>query len=93
MTAVSRKVDAMSTKSSRGANAFFKKQDEQAARSEYDERLRAEQEKCRRLRALRLAKEASDRKAAAEAAATKAAAKKPAAKRRKTVAAMDAVNA
>ena len=84
----------MNRKYSRAANAFFKKQEEQVARSEYDERRKAEQEKSARLRVLRLAKEASDHKTAAQAAATKAAAKKekPVAKRRKMVAAMDAVN-
>jgi hypothetical protein len=93
----------MNTKYSRVAEALFRKQDEQAAMSEYDQRRNAEQEKSARLRALRLAKEAADCEAAAQAAATKSAAKKPAAKkpaakkpaakRRKTVAAMDAVSA
>ncbi len=83
----------MSTSSSKAAEALFKKQDKQAAMSEYDQRRNAEQKKSARLRALRLAKEAADREAAAQAAATKAAAKKPGAKRRKTVAATDAVSA
>ena len=82
----------MSTKNSRAAEALFRKQDKQAAVSEYDERRQAEQEKFARLRALRLAKEASDREAAAQAAAAKAAANKPVAKRRKTVAAKYAVS-
>ena len=83
----------MSTKSSKAAEALFKKQDEQAAMSEYEQRRNAEREKSARLRALRLAKEAADREAAAQAAATKATAKKPVAKRRKKVAEMDAVSA
>ena len=83
----------MSTKSSKAAEALFKKQDEQAAMSEYEQRRNAERKKSARLRALRLAKEAADREAAAQAAATKATAKKPVAKRRKKVAEMDAVSA
>ncbi len=83
----------MNTRFSKAAEALFRKQDKQAALSEYDQQRIAEQEKSARLRALRLAKEAADRKAAAQAAPTKAAAKKPVAKRRKTVAAMDAVSA
>ena len=82
----------MSTKNLRAAEALFRKQDKQAAVSEYDKRRQAEQEKFARLRALRLAKEASDREAAAQAAAAKAAAEKPVAKRRKTVAAKYAVS-
>ena len=77
----------MSTKSSKAAEALFKKQDKQAAMSEYDRRRKAEQEKSARLRALRLAKEAADREAAAQAA------KKPVAKRRNTIAAKDVVSA
>jgi hypothetical protein len=77
----------MNTKSSKAAEALFRKKDEQAAISEYDQQRNAEQEKSARLRALRLAKESADRDAAAQAAAAKAAAKKPVAKCRKTVAA------
>ncbi len=79
----------MSTKSSKAAEAFFKKQDKQAAMTEYELRRKAEDEKSARLRVLRLAKEAADREAAAQAEAEKAAkpVKKPAAKRRKKVAA------
>lgn len=75
----------MSTKSSRMADAVFKKQDKQAAMSDYHRRHKAEQEKGARLRALRLAKQAADREAEAQAAAeaAEAAAKKPAPKRRK----------
>ncbi len=83
----------MSTKSSKAAEALFKKQDEQAAMSEYEQRRNAERKKSARLRALRLAKEAADRDAAAQAAAAKAATKKPVAKGRKTVAAKYAVSA
>ena len=83
----------MSTRSSKAAEALFRKQDEQAAMSEYDQQRSAEREKSTRLRALRLAKEAADREAAAQAADTKAAAKRPVAKRRKTVSAMVAVSA
>lgn len=83
----------MSKRFSKAAEALFRKQDKQAAMSEYEQRLNAEQEKSARLRALRLAKEAADCQAAAQAAATKLAAKKPAAKRRETVAAMDAASA
>ncbi len=83
----------MNTRFSKAAEALFRKQDKQAALFEYDQQRIAEQEKSARLRALRLAKEAADRKAAAQAPATKAAAKKPVDKRRKTVAAMDAVSA
>ena len=94
----------MSTKSARAAEALFRKQDQQAALSEYDQRRNAEQAKSAKLRALRLAKEAADKEAAAQAAATigaavkaaakktaakKATAKKPAAKGRKTPAATD----
>ncbi len=82
----------VSTRYSKAAEAFFKKQDKQAAMSEYDLQRKAEQEKSARLRALRLAKEAADREAAAQAAAWKAAAKKQVAKRLKTVAAKDAVS-
>ncbi len=77
-----------STRSSKAAEAFFKKQDKQAAMSEYDRQRKAEQEKSARLRALRLAKEAADHDAAAQAAA-----KKPVTKGRKTVAAKHAVSA
>ncbi|MHA1566293.1 MAG: hypothetical protein ACTSX7_13355 [Alphaproteobacteria bacterium] len=75
----------MSTKSSKAAEAFFKKQDKQAAMSEYQLRRQAEDEKSARLRVLRLAKEAADREEAAKAEAEKIAkaAKKPAPKRRK----------
>ena len=75
----------MSTKSSKAAEAFFKKQDKQAAMTEYELRRKAEDEKSARLRVLRLAKEAADREEAAKAEAEKLAkaAKKPAAKRRK----------
>lgn len=73
--------------------SLIQETDKQTAMSEYDQRWNAGQEKSARLRALRLAKEATDCEAAAQAAATKSAAKKPAAKRRKTVAAMDAVSA
>jgi hypothetical protein len=83
----------MNTKSSKAAEALFRKQDKQATVSEYDQRRNAELEKSARLRALRLAKEAADRDAAAQAAAAKAAAKKPVAKGRKTVAAKYAVSA
>ncbi len=83
----------MNTKSSKAAEALFRKQDKQAALSENDQRRNAEQEKSARLRALRLAKEAADRDAAAQAAAAKAATKKPVAKGRKTVAAKYAVSA
>ena len=83
----------MNKKSSKAAEALFKKQDEQAAISEYEQRRNAERKKSARLRALRLAKEAADREAAAQAAAAKTTAKKPVAKRRKKVAEMDAVSA
>ncbi len=82
----------MTTKSSKAAEALFKKQDKQAAMTEYQQRRKAEDEKSARLRVLRLAKEAADREAAVQAEAAKAAAKKPAAKRRKKVAANDAVS-
>ncbi len=72
----------MSTKSSKAADAFFKKQDKQAALTEYQQRRKAEDEKSSRLKALRLAKEAEDRVEAEAAEAAKAAAKKPAAKRK-----------
>jgi hypothetical protein len=92
----------MNTKSSKAAEALFRKQDKQATLSENDQRRNAELEKSARLRALRLAKEAADRDAAAQAAdrdaaaqaaAAKAATKKPVAKGRKTVAAKYAVSA
>jgi hypothetical protein len=83
----------MNTSSSKAAEALFRKQDQKAAMSEYEQRRIAEHEKSVRLRALRLAKEAADREAAAQAAASKAVAKKPVAKRRKKVAAMKAVSA
>ena len=83
----------MSTTSSKAAEALFRKQDTQAALSEYEQRRIAEHEKSARLRALRLAKEAVDREAAAQAAASKAVAKKPVAKDRKKVATMKAVSA
>ena len=84
---MSRKVKTqMSTRASKAAEAFFKKQDKQAAMSEYEEQRQAELEKSARLRELRLAKEALDRAAAEQAAAEKAAAKKPAKKRRKAAA-------
>ncbi len=79
----------MSTRSLKAAEALFRKQDKQAAMSEYDRQRMAEQEKSARLRALRLAKEAADREATAQAAAAKATDKKPVAKRRKTAAARD----
>lgn len=82
----------MSTRSSKAAEALFRKQDKQAAMSEYDQQRKTEMEKSARLRALRLAKEAADREAAAQAAAAKAAAKKPVPKRRATVAAKEAVS-
>ncbi len=82
----------MSTRSSKAADALFGKQEKQTAVSEYDQRRKAEKEKTARLRALRLAKEASDREAAAQAAAAKAAAKKPVPKRRETVAAKEAIS-
>ncbi len=81
----------MSRKSSKAAEALFKKQDKQTAMTEYETRQKAEQEKTARLRALRLAKEAADREAAELAAAKEKAAKKPAAKRRKKVVAKDPV--
>ena len=81
----------MSTRSSKAAEAFFKKQDKQAAMSEYEQQQQAVQENWARLRALRLAKEAADREAAEQAAAEKAA-KKPT-KRRKTAAAKDSASA
>ncbi len=83
----------MNTRSSKTAEALFKKEDKRAAMSEHDRRRKAELEKTARLRALRLAKEAADREATAQAAAAKAAAKKPLAGRRKTVAVKDAVSA
>ncbi len=83
----------MSTNSSKAAEALFKKQDKQAAISEYDQRRNAEHQKTARLRALRLAKEAADREAAAQAATVKAAATNPVSKRRETVAAKEAVSA
>ena len=73
----------MTSRSSKAAEAFFKKQDKQAAMTEYQLQQQAELEKSARLRALRLAKEAADREAAAKAAAEK----KPAPKRRKKAAA------
>ena len=73
----------MTSRSSKAAEAFFKKQDKQAAMTEYQLQQQAELEKSARLRALRLAKEAADREAAAKAAAEK----KPATKRRKKAAA------
>lgn len=82
----------MSTRPSKAAEALFRKQDKQAAMSEYDQRRKAEKEKSARLRALRLAKEAADREAAAQAAAAKAVAKKLVPKRRETVAAKEAVS-
>lgn len=72
----------MSSKNSKAAEALFKKQDKEAAMTEYQQRRKAEDEKSARLRVLRLAKEAADREAEAQAQAEKAA-KKPAAKRRK----------
>ena len=83
----------MSMRSSKVAEALFRKEDKQAAMSAYDQRRKAEKEKSARLRALRLAKEATDREAAAQAATVKAAAKKPVRKRRDTVAAKEAVSA
>ena len=98
----------MNTKSSKAAEALFRKQDQKAAMSEYDQRRTAELEKSARLRVLRLAKEAADRDAAEQAAAAKvaaaksaarksaakkSAAKKPAAKSRKAVAEKPAVSA
>ena len=82
----------MRTSSSKVAEALFRKEDKQAAMSEYDQQQEAEKEKSARLRALRLAKKAADREAAAQAATVKAAAKKPVPKRRKTVAAKQAVS-
>ena len=83
----------MNTKYSKAAEALFRKQDMQAALSDYEQRRIADHEKSARLRALRLAKEAVDCEAAAQAAASKAVAKKPVAKRRKKVAAMKAASA
>lgn len=83
----------MSTSSTKAAEAVFRKQDKQAAMSEYDRRRKAELEKSARLKALRLAKEAADREAAAQADAAQAAAKKPVPKRRETVAAKEAASA
>jgi hypothetical protein len=85
----------MDTKSSRAAEALFRKKDQEAAMSEYDQRRNAEQEKTAKLRALRLAKEAAAAKkpAAKKSAAKKPAAKKPAAKARRTATAKHAVSA
>jgi hypothetical protein len=83
----------MSTKSSKAAEAAFRKTDKEAAVSEYDRQRKARHEKIARLRELRFAQESADRVAAARAATGKAAAKKPAAKRRQTVSAKDAVAA
>ncbi len=98
----------MNTKSSKAAEALFRKQDQKAAMSEYDQRRNAELEKSARLRVLRLAKEAADRDATEQAAAAKVAArksvakksvakkpaaKKPAAKSRKAVAEKPAASA
>lgn len=77
----------MSTKSFKAAEALFRKQDKEAAMSEYDQQRKAEQEKSARLRALRLAKEAADSEAAAQATT-----KKPVPKRRETVAAKEAAS-
>ena len=94
----------MSMKSARAAEALFRKQDQQAALSEYEQRRNAEQAKSAKLRALRLAKEAADKEAAAaisaaarkivarKTASKKTATKKPAAKVRKTSAAIDTAN-
>ena len=82
----------MAAKSSRMADAVFKKQDKQAAVTEYHRRQKAEKEKGARLRALRLAKQAADQETAALAEAEKAAAKKPVAKRRKKAAPADSAS-
>ncbi|MBT5415175.1 MAG: hypothetical protein HOH66_14840 [Rhodospirillaceae bacterium] len=73
----------MSAKSSKMADAVFRKQDKQAAVTEYQRLKKVEKEKGAKLRALRLAKEAADREAEALAAAEKAAAKKPVKRRKK----------
>jgi hypothetical protein len=73
----------MSAKSSKMADAVFRKQDKQAAVTEYHRLQKVEKEKGARLRALRLAKQAADQEAASLAEAEKAAKKKPAVKRRK----------
>jgi hypothetical protein len=77
----------MSDGSSKAAIHLSRKQEQERARSDYARLRKAEQEKTVRLRALRLAKEAADRRTEDEAAAAKAAAKKPASKRRKAGAA------
>ena len=59
----------MNTKYSKAAEALFRKQDKQAAMSEYDRQQNAVLENSARLKALRLAKEAADREAAAQSAA------------------------
>jgi len=81
----------MSTKSSKAAEAAFRKKDKEVAVSEYDRQRKARHEKIARLRVLRFTQESADRVAAARAVTETAAAKKPAAKRRKTVSAKDAV--
>ena len=62
-----------SKKSSKAAEALFRKQDKAAAMTDYQQRQLAEDEKTARLKALRLAKEAADREAAEQAAAEAAA--------------------
>lgn len=79
----------MSAKSSKMADAVFRKQDKQAAVTEYHRLQKIEKEKGARLRALRLAKQAADQEAAALAEAEKAAAKKPVKRRKKAVAASE----
>ena len=62
-----------SKKSSKAAEALFRKQDKAAAMTDYQQRQLAEDEKTARLKALRLAKEAAEREAAEQAAAEAAA--------------------
>jgi hypothetical protein len=82
----------MAGRSTRAADAVFKKQDKEAAVSEYHRQQKIEKEKGARLRALRLAKQAADQEAATLAEAEKAAAKKPVVKRRKKAAAAEAAS-
>jgi hypothetical protein len=61
----------------------LRKQEQERARFDYARQQKAEQEKTARLRALRLAKEAADRKTVDQAAAAKATIKEPAPQTRK----------
>jgi hypothetical protein len=82
----------MSDKSSIEAARLLRKQDAQAAVSEYALLQKATQNKIARLRAMRIAKEAADRAAADEAAVAKTITKKPATKLRNAAAANTQIN-